>query len=378
MNEIVKYHNQLNTVSLSGFNCIELNIFYSALYYLKEKDTSEITIPYGDLQMLANMKKNNPQYIYDKLTETKKKIFHLSLDPLGKSIPGKEDYDQHLFSVWYNSRTNRELKLGMDPNFTWLVNDNRFNFTSFELMEFVNLKSVYAKNLFKILKQWKKAGRYRADSIAFLRFLLAVAPGMKDEYLSARIIRPAVKEIREKTNSFRNLGFRGIYDGRNHKLEGFVFEWQPEQVNPMQLESRNTGRELYRLHGQVLTEEEYSELQTRFPTELVDKTIQRILEKPYYGCLCLDTIAKWCQEDIEFQNNRILIQKPKALNYCQRDYDYAALEKMLLEETRKVCGLDEKLVLTEEDQKAGYCLDKDVAATLGLKWIGDKEHIKAE
>ena len=67
MNEIVKYHNKLNTVSLAGFNCIELNIFYTALYYLKEKAASEIIIPYGDLQSLANIKKNNHTRLKDLL-----------------------------------------------------------------------------------------------------------------------------------------------------------------------------------------------------------------------------------------------------------------------------------------------------------------------
>lgn len=335
MNEIVKYHNQLNSVSLTGFNCIEMNIFYTALYYLREKASSEIIIPYIDLQHLANMKKNNPQYIYDKLMETKDKIFHLSLDPLGKSIPGKVDYDCHLFSTWHNSKISRELRLGMDPSYTWLVNDNRFNFTSFELLEFVNLKSVYAKNLFKILKQWKTTGRYRVDSIVLLRFLLAVPPGMKDEYLSARIISPAVTEIREKTDSFENLQYNGLYNGRNHKINGFQFTWLPDKGKGTPVIHKTDSPVIYHLSGQSLTAEEVNELKTVFPEELVNQTIQRILDKPYIGCLKKDVIAKWCQEDMDFRENNNIFMKSKAHNFTQRDYDYSELEKMLCEETRQ-------------------------------------------
>lgn len=57
-----------------------------------------------------------------------------------------------------------------------------------------------------------------------------------------------------------------------------------------------THTPLFRLKDEVLTSGEYNQLVSSYSKDVADKVIQRILDKPYHGCLNTNTISKWCKE----------------------------------------------------------------------------------
>lgn len=85
---------------------------------------------------------------------------------------------------------------------------------------------------------------------------------------------------------------------------------------------------LARLGTETLTQKDYQKLTKDYHSDLVDLVIRRILEKPYYNCLNMRTIRKWCTEQKDYQTKHET-KKDTFNNYEQRRYDYEELEKRL-------------------------------------------------
>ncbi len=61
-----------------------------------------------------------------------------------------------------------------------------------------------------------------------------------------------------------------------------------------------------RMGNEMISEAEYQTLTHTYAKETVDKVIRRIMEKPYHGCLNVDTIGNWCRE----QNTTMRMEQP--------------------------------------------------------------------
>lgn len=79
----------------------------------------------------------------------------------------------------------------------------------------------------------------------------------------------------------------------------------------------------YQLGGERLTHEQYNSLIKRFPKEIVDDVISRILSHPYTNCLNESTIKKWCKEAEKRKGNGFR-------DSPQRNLDLEDLEKTVL------------------------------------------------
>ena len=78
------------------------------------------------------------------------------------------------------------------------------------------------------------------------------------------------------------------------------------------------------LGKEILFQSAYNDLLVNFPRNTVDKVLNRILAKPYYGCLNYTTISKWCLEEVVNQavNSHTILPNT--------DIDFEKLEKELL------------------------------------------------
>ena len=98
--------------------------------------------------------------------------------------------------------------------------------------------------------------------------------------------------------------------------------------------SENT-QPLYTLGNEVLTKVDYDRLCSRFTKPVVDATVHRIMNKPYYGCLNTHTISDWCIEKTESGN---LPPSVAASVGClsswagsqRQDYDFEEIERYIL------------------------------------------------
>lgn len=215
--EVVKYHNDLNALSLAGLTEKELNLFFVLIFLVRDKKNEELVIPFEQLKFLSDGDKNKDRFILN-LSNVSRKLSKLNYE-------FKENKKIHIFTL-FNIFTieieKKELHIQVNEMFAHLINELFGNYTQFELMEFVKLKSVYSKNMFKILKQWetKKEKEFTMEEF---RKILAVPENYRISEIDKKILRHIMNELPEY---FLNLKLEKIKTGK--KVTGLKFTWKRE------------------------------------------------------------------------------------------------------------------------------------------------------
>ena len=216
MNEIVKYHNDMNKISFTGFNEKELNLFFSLVFLAKEKGTNELTIPFSQLKMLSEDTDRNRDRFIKTLNNVNKKLIALH----HQIKVDNTTYTFSLFNVFGVNEKDNVLTVEVNKIFSYILNDLIGNFTKFELENFVSLKSTYSKNFFKVLKQWenKKEKEFSLDE--FKALLGITGKYEKMSALDTYVLGQLRKELPE---FFPNLKIEKKKTGRT--ITSLKFTW---------------------------------------------------------------------------------------------------------------------------------------------------------
>jgi len=161
MNNIVKYHNNFNSIGLRNFNSNELNILMAICSRMKEKEEEVITFHFDKLKKLVNYSDN-------------------------------------------------------------------VSFTAFELKEFLSLKSSYAKEFYRRMKQFKSTGIWRV-SIEEFRKMLDISEKYKIGEIDKWVLKPIQKELGDRFN----LKIKKLYNKKSRgrpSVSGFIFTFLREDL----------------------------------------------------------------------------------------------------------------------------------------------------
>lgn len=218
MREIVKYHNDINKVNLSSYSEKELNLFFSLIFLSKEKGETKLIIPFSELKELADGDKNRERFIKNLINVNKKLI------KLNHQI--EVDNVIHIFTLFNTfsiDKDNNTLTVEINKIFSYMLSNLIGNFTKFDLLEFVSLKSSYSKNLFKLLKQWESV-KSKEFSIDEIRKLLGVPNSYTSTNFNERVLKPIMEEL---PKYFSNLKIEKIKTGR--KVTSIKFTWESKK-----------------------------------------------------------------------------------------------------------------------------------------------------
>lgn len=225
MNEIVKYHNNMNEVNFNGYTEKELNMFFSLVFLAKEKGNNKLIVPFCELKELSDGDKNKKRFIQN-LINVNKKLIKLNHQIEINNII-------HIFSLFNTfsiDKENDQLIVQINEVFSYMLNDLIGNFTKFDLIEFVSLKSSYSKNMFKLLKQWESK-KEREFNIENFRKLLAIPKGFSLGKINERVLTPILDELPQY---FNNLKVEKIKTGR--KVTHLKFSWTNKKVEFKEIE----------------------------------------------------------------------------------------------------------------------------------------------
>lgn len=189
-NELVKYKNDMNTLCFHDFSAVDWDMFMTLCSRMRDKDEDVVEFDFAYLKSLMKYKaKDNNRFINDldkmnsKLirvrasfrTETKKVMFVL--------FPTFEiDIERNILKVRVNS------------DFKYLLNELSQEFTLFELKEFVSLSCKYSKNLYRLLKQYRKTGTYRV-SLEEFRQRMDCPVSYENKDFMKQCVKPAITEL---------------------------------------------------------------------------------------------------------------------------------------------------------------------------------------
>ena len=225
--DLLKYHNHMNDVSFNGFSEKELNLFFSLIFLAKEKGVTKLVIPFSELKELAVGDKNRERFLKN-LENVNSKLIKL-----GHRVEiGNKIHIFSLFNVFTIDQDTDELIVQVNEIFSYMLNDLVGNFTKFDLIEFVSLKSAYSKNMFKLLKQWESA-KTKEFKINEFRDILNIPLGFTMSKINERVLNPILIELSEH---FPNLKLEKIKTGK--KVTSLKFTWsrKTEKIEPKKID----------------------------------------------------------------------------------------------------------------------------------------------
>ena len=226
-NEIVKYSNQFNNQALRKFTALDLDLLMAIAARVRDKEIDEVTFTFEELRRLAHVKKN----LTDK--ELAARIVEVNDRLLACRFRFQDDSRTVQFTLFSGFETDwktRKLLVAVNPRFSFLLNDLTSQFTRFELAEFTALRSSYAKECYRRLKQYRQTGVWKV-SLEDFRRLLDVPKSYRPSEINKYVLKPIEEELGPLLNLKVHRKYLKKKPGRGRaSLVGFEFEFDPEKV----------------------------------------------------------------------------------------------------------------------------------------------------
>lgn len=228
-NEVVKYDNKLNSVTLRNFTAVQLDLFIALCSKMRDKGTDEICFTFDEIKELIHYDKttNETRFIYD-LREMYRKM----LSCYFWYVEDMTYIEFVLFIEYAISLDKQTVKVAVNPKFKWALNELSSSFTRFELEEFLHIKSSYAKECYRRLKQFRRTGVWRVNLDEFKR-QLDVPPSYKISDFRKRVLNPIKKELPKYFNHFRIKEIRKNTRGRQLIGLEFTFDLESKYEEPI-------------------------------------------------------------------------------------------------------------------------------------------------
>ena len=213
-NEVVKHHNDLNTVIMRKWTAEEMNFFFSILAKARDKGTSELVFDKYQLAELANYSIQHNKRFYDTMDNLANHISQLRyIERTSNSVEYMPLFTR--FKVeWEKDLSDMQATVAVSPHFEYILNKLSANFTQYELQEFTSIRSTYAKTAYRLLKQWRTVGRKEFKKDEFK--LLMDTP---EYYQVSDIDRLVIKPIKKQLSPY----FAGLKVKKNQVKQA----WKP-------------------------------------------------------------------------------------------------------------------------------------------------------
>lgn len=227
-NEVVKYHNDFNTVNMRGWTKEEMNFMFAVLSKAKEKGTDLIEFDKTQLTELAQYSERHKMRLHDVL---KNLVDHVTeMKYIEETTYSYEVMNlfQRFKVQWNEDYTEMHATIRVSSDFEYILNQLNANFMKFELDEFIKLRSTYAKQMYRLLKQWRTVGQ-KEWPVQDLRYLLAVPKNYRTCDIDSRVLKPIIKEL---SPIFRDLKVKAIKKRtKGNPIIAYQFKWMPELTN---------------------------------------------------------------------------------------------------------------------------------------------------
>lgn len=230
-NEVVKYQNDLNTASIRSWTEKEMDVFFSVVAKIREKSAYNTTFSFEELRDITPFKKNiTKKEFVDELVSVSKKLS--TLNYLESSEEGMIVKLFVLFQTFDINGIKETLTVGVHPQFEYVFNKIGMEFTQFELQEFIDVSSTYAKTAYRLLKQYRTTGWWKV-TVEDFKMLLDVPKSYRSSNIDQKVLKPILEQLGGADDSalFKNL--KVIKDkkrgrGRGGVLTGYTFTFDKE------------------------------------------------------------------------------------------------------------------------------------------------------
>lgn len=238
MNEIIKYHNDLNTVIMRKWTTEEMNFFFSIIAKMKNRGTDEVTFDTDELKDLVKFDPKN----YGRWSKTMESVADKITDLKYRERTSSSYVIMPLFQYFKVDLSSKSVTVQVTSRFEYILNQLHWQFTYYKLEDFIEIRSTYAKTMFRLLKQWKTIGRLEL-SVKELRQTLDIPKSYNISSIDRAVIKPIKSEL---LFYFNNLKIKKVKSNkRGNPVIAYEFTWVPEKTSewdPYKYNYRNGKR----------------------------------------------------------------------------------------------------------------------------------------
>lgn len=220
-NEIVKHHNDLNTVIMRKWTAEEMNFFFAIIAKVRDEGTRLMRFDTDELRNLASK-----DFHLERWSQTMKSVADKVVDLKYYERTEHSYAVMNLFSYFRVDEKERIVEVEVSSKFEYVINKLEAQFTQYELAEFTNIRSTYAKTAYRLFKQWRIKGK-REFMIAEFRTLLDMPDYYKPSEIDRLVLKPILSQL---SPYFQNLKVKKIKSNkRGNPVLGYEFTWHPEK-----------------------------------------------------------------------------------------------------------------------------------------------------
>ena len=194
MKEVVKYHNDLNTVPMRKWTREQMNFFFAIIAKLRDEGTREVEFDKYGLAELARYTITHNERFEDTMEKLVKNISQIHYIERTKNSLELMNLFSRFRVDWADDLSEMSVKVKVTEEFEYVVNQLNVEFTTYELEEFTQIKSTYAKTMYRLLKQWRTIGK-KEYSIADFKRLLDTPDYYGPSEIDKNVIKPVLREL---------------------------------------------------------------------------------------------------------------------------------------------------------------------------------------
>ena len=223
MNKVTRYHNELNTVPMRKWTSEEQNFFFAVITQARGKGTELIRFDKQDLVMFANYDLEHIERFKKIMDGLEDKVLNLRY----KEKTNVSSKTMLLFQSFYYNWEEACLEVKVTDYFDLIVNKIEAEFTQFELIQFTSIRSNYAKEMFKKLKQWRTVGK-KQYSIDEFREMLQIPKSYRATDINKVVLKPIQEELSDYFQDFKITPIKGRTKG--NPITAYCFTWNTEET----------------------------------------------------------------------------------------------------------------------------------------------------
>ena len=223
-NEIVKYDPELNTIPLRKFSAVEMNLFFSIVSRMRDKGDQTVRLTFEQLKELSNYKPTANKRFEDDIQSTYQKLISLHFSKFSSNGKNRELFVMFTKFKIMGDCEEPYVDIEIYKDVLPLLN-NLERWVRYALEDFKNLRSTYAKTMFRLLKQYRTTGHAYFSKEMFNE-LLDIPKSYKNSNINQSVLKPIKEEL---SPLFKGFSVHKKYGkGRGKPVIGYSFSWKPE------------------------------------------------------------------------------------------------------------------------------------------------------
>ena len=241
-NEIVKYHNDMSSVSFKDFTLQEKKIYYAVCAVVKGRGTETVDIYFKDLKNLSGFVANDNTRFIGYIDVLTSKLFGLYI----RQAKADGGFKKFVLFPKFETKDVKDpakarLSVQVSADFAYILNSDpetlpqgihsllNAGYTNFKLEDHNKLKSIYSSALFTNLKRFKRTGWWQVSTDEFKR-LMDIPKSYRMPDIRRRVIEPSMKELEAFFEDLKLEEYKGGRSGQTVVALKFTFKPQEEKT----------------------------------------------------------------------------------------------------------------------------------------------------